>query len=104
MKKIRLRAINLPEGFGSNWVEYEVEEIPEEQEEKCQCGLKECICAEPEETQELLHPCLNFYLKEGMVSKEEVLKVFDESFVAWNKLHRYPTTFKNHFRKALEEM
>ncbi len=51
MKKIRLRAINLPEGFSSTgWIEYEVEEIPEEQEEKCQCGLKECICAEPEET------------------------------------------------------
>ena len=50
MKKIRLRAINLPKGFISRWIEYEVEEIPEEQEEKCQCGLKECICAEPEET------------------------------------------------------
>ena len=71
MKKIRLRAINLPEGFSSTgWIEYEVEEIPDEK----------------------------------MVSKEEVLKVFDESFVAWNKLHRYPTTFKNHFRKALENL
>jgi len=71
MKKIRLRAINLPEGFSSTgWIEYEVEEVPDEK----------------------------------MVSKEEVLKVFDESFVAWNKLHRYPTTFKNHFRKALENL
>ena len=71
MKKIRLRAINLPEGFSSTgWIEYEVGEVPDEK----------------------------------MVSKEEVLKVFDESFVAWNKLHRYPTTFKNHFRKPLEEM
>jgi len=71
MKKIRLRAINLPEGFSSTgWIEYEVEEVPDEK----------------------------------MVSKEEVLKVFDESFVAWNKLHRYSTTFKNHFRKALENL
>jgi len=87
MKKIRLRAINIPEGFISRWIEYEVEEIPEL-------------------TQELLHPCLNLYPKEGdgIVSKEEVLRVFDKAFVAWNKLHRYPTTFKNHFRKALEEM
>ena len=46
MKKIRLKAINLPEGFGSNWVEYEFEELAEE--------------------------------PEGMVSKEAVLKVFDE--------------------------
>ena len=139
MKKIRLKAINLPEGFGSNWVEYEYEYIPDDPHRSVKAFdkwlidlmcvadgsktkknfgdkrdyksfvelvkyIREELPKEPELTQKLLHHCLNLYPKEGMVSKDEVLKVFD-NVLKHNGLYGSTTPLiVPHLRKAISNM
>jgi len=136
MKKIRLRAINLPKGFISRWIEYEVEEIPGDSVKAFDKWLIDLMCVadgsktekdfddkrnyesfvelvkyireelpkEPELTQKLLHHCLNLYPKEGMVSKDEVLKVFD-NVLKHNGLYGSTTPLiVPHLRKAISNM